>query len=369
MTLSAMTVTRWAGPCIIAIALFPRSASAEPARPQAAPASAATRSARAPEATETPRPAEPTTPAPDDAQVTQEASDRYVRGLELYGQGEYLLALIEFERAYELIPNYKVLYNIAQVRIQLSRYAKAREALASYLEQGGQEISSERRQQVQADLQMLAERTARLSIVTTQPGARILMDGVVVGTSPLSQPLLVNAGEHNVEVRKSGFETWTGRVTLAGRDERSLPVTLIATPQPKPAPEIVVERRTEREIVTGGSSRSAMWISWAATGTLALGAGVVGYFGINKANDLESMRTDYGVTRQQLDDTKSSARTLFLISDLTGAAAVLMGGVALYLTLSTSDAAASPADRETNRPGTAVGLGVDPEGVHVNGWF
>jgi hypothetical protein len=364
-----MTLTRRVGPGIVAIALFPCPGKAEPAQADTGNASKATVTHNTREATRAPQPAEPTTPAANDAQVTQQASDRYTRGLQLYGQGEYVLALIEFERAYELIPNYKVLYNIAQVRIQLSRYAKAREALESYLQQGGEEIGSERRQQVHADLEMLAERTARLSIVTTQPGARILMDGVVVGTSPLSQPLLVNAGEHNVEVRKSGFETWTGRVTLAGRDERSLPVTLLATPQAKPPPKIVVERRTEREIVTGGSRRSPMWISWAATGTLALGAGVVGYFGINKANDLESMRTDYGVTRQQLDDTKSSARTLFLISDLTGAAAVLMGGVALYLTLSTSDAPAPPSDRETTHPGATVGLGVAPGGVRVDGRF
>ncbi|MBN1610440.1 MAG: PEGA domain-containing protein [Polyangiaceae bacterium] len=364
MTLSTMTLTRCAGPCIVAIALFPCPGQAEPARANSGSVGTATASDEAPEATEAPR---PTTPAPEDGQLLEEASDRYMRGLELYGQGEYLLALIEFERAYELIPNYKVLYNIGQVRIQLTRYSKAREALESYLEQGGDQISSERRQQVQADLEMLAERTARLRIVTTQPGARISMDGVAVGTSPLSEPLLVNAGEHNVEVRKSGFETWTGRVTLAGRDERRLAVTLVATPEAKPPPKIVVERRTEREIVTGGSARSLMWVSWAATGTLALGAGVVGYFGINKANDLESMRTDYGVTRQQLDDTQSSARTLFLISDLTGAAAVLMGGVSLYLTLSTSDAPAPPADRRSSTP--TVGLAVDPGGVRWGGWF
>jgi tetratricopeptide (TPR) repeat protein len=292
-----------------------------------------------------------------------------MRGLELYGQGEYLLALIEFERAYELIPNYKVLYNIGQVRIQLSRYSKAREALETYLEQGGDQINSERRQQVQADLEMLTERTAQLRILTTQPGADILVDGAVVGTSPLSEPLLVDAGEHNVEVRKSGFETWTGRATLAGRDERSLSVTLVATPEAKPPPKIVVERRTERQVVSGGPGRSMMWVSWAATGTLALGAGVVGYFGINKANDLESMRTDYGVTRQQLEDTKSSARTLFLISDLTGAAAVLMGGVSLYLTLSTSDLPAPPADRHRTGSTPTVDLAADPSGVRLRGWF
>jgi hypothetical protein len=366
MTLSTMKGIRSAIPCILSLALLPSVAQAQPSP------GGGTTTAKMPEESSgsagAPQPSDGAPAAPN-ADATKEASERYMRGLELYGQAEYVLALIEFERAYELVPNYKVLYNIGQVRIQLSRYAKAREALEAYLEQGGDQISQERRQQVQADLQMLAERTARLSIVTTEPGAEIVMDGDSVGTSPLSEPLLVDAGEHNVEVRKSGFETWTGRVTLAGRDERSLPVTLVATPEVKPPPKVVVERRTERQIVAGGSGRSLMWIGWAATGTLAISSGVVGYFGINKANDLESRRTDYGTSRAELDDLKGSARTLFLISDLTGAAAVLMGGVSLYLTLSTSDAKPAPAEHDTPRPNPRVGFGVDPGGLHVSGNF
>ena len=64
---------------------------------------------------------------------------------------------------------------------------------------------------------------------------------------------------------------------------------------------------------------------------------VAGYFGITKANDLESRRTDFGVTSSELNDMRSDARTLFMIADVTGAAAVVVGGVSLYLTLSGMD--------------------------------
>src|SRR6187431_3094612 len=75
-------------------------------------------------------PASASTPSPAiSAEVLKEAGERYARGLSLYGDGEFLLALVEFERAYQLSNNYKVLYNIGQVRIQLGRYAKAKEAL------------------------------------------------------------------------------------------------------------------------------------------------------------------------------------------------------------------------------------------------
>src|SRR6188768_803127 len=80
--------------------------------------------------------APPAEAAPAGAEVLKGAGGRYTRGLALYGDGEFLLALVEFERAYQLSNNYKVLYNIGQVRIQLGRYAKAKEALEEYLKIG-----------------------------------------------------------------------------------------------------------------------------------------------------------------------------------------------------------------------------------------
>jgi len=136
-------------------------------------------------------------PAPS-PEALKEAAGRYTRGLSLYGDGEFLLALVEFERAYELSKNYKVLYNIGQVRIQLGRYAQGREALAEYLRLGGDNVSAERLAAVNKDLAMLVERTASLNIVASQPGADISLDGKVIGTSPLSAPLVVDAGEHSL---------------------------------------------------------------------------------------------------------------------------------------------------------------------------
>jgi hypothetical protein len=107
-------------------------------------------------------------------------------------------------------------------------------------------------------------------------------------------------------------------------------------------------------------SRTPIWVSWAATGTLAATAGVVGYLGISKANELESMRTEYGVTRSELDKTKSQANTLLAISDITAGLAVVAGGVALYLTLSHPNEKASP---------SGVALGIAPNGVRLRGSF
>src|SRR6478735_6497933 len=306
------------------------------------------------EAPAAPGPAASSAPSPE---VLKEAGERYTRGLALYADGEFLLALVEFERAYQLSNNYKVLYNIGQVRMQLGRYAKAKEALEDYLKAGGTSLSAERTQAVNKDLATLAERTASLNVLTSEVGADISLDGKVIGTSPLSAPLIVDAGEHNLVLHKSGFYDAAQSVTLAGHDQLELKIELKAIPlaaQSKPT-----DGRTARG-TPSKPSHTAMWATWGATGALAATAGVVGYFGISKANELESMRTDYGVTRGELDKAQSQARTLLAISDVAAGLAIATGGVALYLTLS----------RPSEKPApSGVALGIAPDGVRLRGSF
>src|SRR5688500_11544745 len=83
-------------------------------------------------------------PEPPKAGDSKEAQEHFQRARTLYDEGDFNLALIEFKRAYDISPNYRVLYNIGQVNIQLFNYAAARKALGQYLEDGGQEISSGR---------------------------------------------------------------------------------------------------------------------------------------------------------------------------------------------------------------------------------
>ena len=63
----------------------------------------------------------------DDATTQAEARAHFSRGVEFYKEGDYRTALIEFKRAYEVLPNYKVLYNCDTVRKIVSRFAPPNE--------------------------------------------------------------------------------------------------------------------------------------------------------------------------------------------------------------------------------------------------
>jgi len=270
----------------------------------------------------------PPPPAPNQEAV-REAGERYGRGLSLYSEGDYALAVIEFERAYALVSDYRVLYNVGQVRIQLGNYALARTALETYLKEGGDRVSPERQQAVAADLKMIATRTATLSVSVTVDGATISIDDDPVGTSPLPEPLLLDAGSHRVTARKAGFNVAEARLTFAGGDASSTRLEL--TPEARAAaPRIIVEKQyLER------SDRSTwLWATWSATGVFAASGITLGALGLKAANDLEHLRTSDQTTRSELDSTQRRARTLLVAGDILGGAAIVSGGVALYLTLS-----------------------------------
>src|SRR5688572_21076991 len=98
-----------------------------------------------------------------------EAAVRFERGKRLYKEGDFKVALIEFTRAYDVSPSYHVLFNIAQVHLQLGNYARAIVTLERYLHDGGDGLSAERRQQVAQDLELARTRTASLTIEANVP--------------------------------------------------------------------------------------------------------------------------------------------------------------------------------------------------------
>lgn len=346
------------------------AAAQAPAEPKAAPAAGAkpaapAADAPAPPASTAPAAAEATaaaagepTPSPE---VMAEAKQRFDRGFELYEEGEYPLALIEFNRAYELVPNYRVLYNIGQVCIQLGQYANARRALTEYREKGGDGLSNDRRASIAKDLEMLDRRTAYLMITSNVSGAEVLVDDVVVGKTPLDAALLVDAGVHRVSLRRQGYQQRTNRVTLAGGDQQTAAVPLELIPEGKQT-IVVRERAAEQD-----EFQTLMIAGWATTGALAAGAIITGIMGAGEAKDLEDLRksdpTEYPdaeAFRSRLDSTKSSAGSLLLASDVFSGAAIVVGGLSLWLTVAppTSEKAPAkehPVPSSPPQPGLQVG--------------
>lgn len=293
------------------------------------------------------------------ADAEGEARTRYERALRLYEDGVYDAALVELHRAYELHPFYKVLYNIAQVRVALQDYAGAVEAFQQYLRDGGGQVPAQRVEAVRKELSRLEQRVGRLTVESDVPGAEVLVDDTLVGTTPLSAPVLVSSGMRRVTVRHPDHGTQSQRVSLAGGEQRkvSLPLTAHAASTPattaagEPTPSApptapsasataLPEARPQQQPVAArepaavaSTQKRTRWIAWGTTAAIALSAVGTAVGAAIHDGSLSETRdqpvSDVGSFRDEATKTDRLA----LATDILTGAAVVSAGISLWLTL------------------------------------
>jgi len=322
------------------------------------------------------QPAGQTAPAAEPTKdQKEEASRRFKRGIELFQEGDYRAALVEFKRANELAPNYNVLYNIGNVYFQLQDYANALVAFEKYLSDGGASIDPKRRAEVEKDIEKLRTRVARIEVTTNVPDVEITIDDIVVGKTPFTKPLLVNPGRHRISAAKEGRASAGKTVEVASFDAINVPLDLpeiakTAETQnipPPPLPSASVTTSTSAApTAPPPPPKSIPWAGWAVTGAAVLGAGITGGMALSKSGALADLRKpDSGATKQQLDEAGSSTATLALVSDIFTGVAVVSGVVTLYFTLKDP----APATEKKQAFVKDVKLGVAPTGLSVSGHF
>jgi len=266
----------------------------------------------------------------------EEAGQRFQRGIGFYGDGDYALALIEFDRAYQLVPDYRVLYNIGQVSIQLARFARARLALEQYLSEGGTAISAERAVEVNRDLRMLQDRTAQLELTSTEAGAEVLINDRSYGETPLAGPLLLDAGEHQIVLRKKGFQTATRRVVLAGAERLPLAIQL----QPVEEQVVIVQKPADDPVTkpppvdsTERRGLDPAVFTWIATGVLAAAATTTGILGLDAKSRYDTEFGGPDPDEDVLAGAKADAEAFFLACDILMVSTAAAFGTSMYLTL------------------------------------
>jgi hypothetical protein len=260
-------------------------------------------------------------PAHAEQSSRNEAVKHFKRGLELADHGEYQPALDEFERAYELSPDFDVLYNIGLVDVELGRPRKAIDAFKRYLAEGGERVPPKDRAEVEARIARLESSFAELTITTDPSGAQVTVDGAELGSTPLAAPVKVAAGTHVVSASRNGAATETRVVKLTEGQKETVSIALPDLPAPSPEVpyHVAAGAAASADTASGAESkpapRSASAESRTAThdrasfptGYVLIGAGVVlggvtiahyfwnhGRYETYRANDVW-LRTDAGL--------------------------------------------------------------------------
>jgi len=288
--------------------------------------------------------------------------EHFNRGVEYVHDGDLKGALIEFKRAYAVSPNYRVLYNLGQVANALGRYTEAQDYFQRYLNDGQEEVSSERKRDVEGHLTKLAGRIATLVLSANVAGAEIFVDDVSVGTSPLQGAVKVSSGTRTIAAVTSGRPRVSQVIDVAGGDtvalQLSFPQSDDLTPAPAPLPSAASNQPLRAAEAHSGNP--ALWLG-ITSGALLVGAGVMGYLTIQDAasyDDAVARKTSV----RELEDLDSRASTKALVTDVLLGATVIATGITVLVALSGNGR--ERREPTAQKPGAKVAFGVGSLSLH-----
>jgi len=300
--------------------LSANAAEAQQAPASAPPASGATRTTATPAATATGAPA-----ATDNV---ESARVHYERGLQLFNEENYDAALFEFERAYELAPSYKILYNMGRIQRQQNNYAAAMRSYQRYLKEGGANVPADRRAEIDKEIAVLKPRVAEVSVKVNVDGAYVYADDIPVctatietsciGTSPLQTPIVLNGGRHKITASKQGYTTATALVSVVGSDAVEVKIDLVDLSRP-------------------AAERANPWtaptvIGWTVTGATLVTAGIFGVLSLKAKDDQKTKLTQPNVTTDELNSARDKTQTLSGVTDALFISTLVFAGVSTYFT-------------------------------------
>jgi hypothetical protein len=306
------------------------------------------------------QPPDPPAPSTPEGQKLEEARQRYQRGLQLFNENNYEAARVEFERAYQLAPSHKILYNIGLCYEQLGDYVQAQSTLKRFLELGGIDVTPERRGEVEKELAQIAPRIASARIHLNVDGTEVFVDDICATDKKTStstcgetagslREVLLNPGRRRITVKRNGYLPETQTITVAGSDNVDVTINL------KPLAKTSVKESNPYVVPTV--------IGWSVTAAGGITAIVAGVLTSNAASDQEAAVNKLGATRAELDDAKDKTKTLATVTDI---ALIGTGVVALVSTYFTIRAIRwKSSTTESNDVNVKVGLG----SVGVSGHF
>lgn len=286
-----------------------------------------------------------------------EGQEHVRRGLELYDEGDLNGAHAELERAYEIAPAFKILYNLAQISLRRQDWVTADREMRAYQAQAAGNLAPARAREVAGTLAHLATRVGTVDIAASAPGARLSLDQTSEISLPLTRPLVVNVGEHVATITWASGERESRSFEIAGGDRLSLE---FEPPPVRPERPREVERpsRPRREVAAGvdlrprlesddgpalvghadepsGRARSTAWsgswIGWTATAASATGAGVLGILSVRSSRQLAADRGSYPVDPKTLADESLRTHHFALGADVLVLAAAALAGLSIYL--------------------------------------
>jgi hypothetical protein len=114
---------------------------------------------------------------------------------------------------------------------ELRRYAPMQSLLQQYLRDAEGSIPQDIRTAVDEALAAIKNLVATVTVTSIEPEATVLVDGEVVGVTPIPAPLTLDLGKHVIVAKKAGFDSNEQTIDAVGGSAVSVALVLIAQPR------------------------------------------------------------------------------------------------------------------------------------------
>ena len=286
-----------------------------------------------------------------ESNASRDAGKHFQRGVDLYNDGDFRGALVEFKKAYATWPRANVLYDIGQTEYQLLDYASALKTMERYLAETGPNAAH--RGEVESTVEVLRGRVGRVLLTTDGGACDVTIDDQPAGTTPLDGPLLVSVGPRKLGLSCTGGRAVSRRVEVAAGETARVdmkvppaPIAAVRAAMNGDATHDAAPSRPGKSFVTG----------WIITGVLVAATVAMGTATLVEQSKLSTMRDTFPATKADLDRQSSLTTGLAISSDVLGVASLAAAGVATYLTIK-------------YERGKRVNVGMTARGISVGGTF
>jgi hypothetical protein len=138
------------------------------------------------------------------AQLPDPARKAWDAAKQLAGASDFRGALVEFQRAYELSHNARVLFNVGVTEKLLTHYARAVDAWEKEQAEGTGLTPSEL-QELKNAIAIVQQFVTTLDVTATEADATLSIDDYLVGKTPFAGPVRIDVGKHVLKLSKDGF--------------------------------------------------------------------------------------------------------------------------------------------------------------------
>jgi hypothetical protein len=261
--------------------------------------------------------------------AAEQARQAFERALVLMEEERWEPAVAELEVSLQLRSTQVALFNLALCLRQLHRVREAIAQLERFEQEFGGQATAERLAAVAEELRSLRSLPGRARVEVNVAGAAVAVDGRILGTSPLPEPIDPPEGRHTFEAHAAGREAARQEVEVLPGE---VVVAHLVLPERAPdPPEPAVTPTRPAPFPRGPTDRQSglrpVWF-WSAAGLTAAAAISTAVLGTLVVTADASYEADEGRTSADQD----AGKRLVLYTDVSLGIAVgaAVGAVVLY---------------------------------------